>query len=151
MRYEGLPVTPALITWARTRAGISIEEATKTFKRIQAWEDGEVFPTYPQLEQLADAFKVPVAVFFFPEPPTVPEIGETFRTLPAAEFERIPSRVRLLLRVGGFILEISVRHKSNRALTTTAVIGPLEPPGCAATYASTCRTRTLSVESPRHL
>ena len=37
--------------------------------------------------------------------------------------------------MGGFILEISVRHKSNRALTTTAVIGPLEPPGCAATYA----------------
>lgn len=98
MRYEGLPVTPALITWARTRAGVSLEEARKTFKRIQAWEDGEVFPTYPQLEQLADAFKVPVAVFFFPEPPAVPDIGETFRTLPSAEFERIPSRVRLLLR-----------------------------------------------------
>jgi len=50
MRYEALPATPALITWARTRAGISIEEATKIFKRIQAWEDGEAFPTYPQLE-----------------------------------------------------------------------------------------------------
>ena len=37
--------------------------------------------------------------------------------------------------MGGFVLEISVRHISNRALTTTAVIGPLEPPGCAATYA----------------
>jgi Zn-dependent peptidase ImmA (M78 family) len=98
MRYEELPVTPALITWARTRAGISVEEATKTFKRIQAWEEGEASPTYPQLEQLADAFKVPVAVFFFPEPPAVPNIGETFRTLPDAEFQRIPSRVRLLLR-----------------------------------------------------
>jgi Zn-dependent peptidase ImmA (M78 family) len=98
MRYEELPVTPALITWARTRAGISVEEASKTFKRIQAWEEGQAFPTYPQLEQLADAFKVPVAVFFFPAPPTVPNISETFRTLPDAEFERIPSRVRLLLR-----------------------------------------------------
>jgi Zn-dependent peptidase ImmA (M78 family)/transcriptional regulator with XRE-family HTH domain len=98
MRYEELPVTPALITWARTRAGVSIEEASKTFKRIQAWEDGEAFPTYPQLERLAEAFKVPVAVFFFPEPPSVPAIVETFRTLPTAEFERIPSRVRLLLR-----------------------------------------------------
>ena len=98
MRYEGLPVTPTLITWARTRAGLTIEEASKSFKRIQAWEDGEAFPTYPQLEQLADTFKVPVAVFFFPEPPAVPDIGETFRTLPAAEFERIPGRMRLLLR-----------------------------------------------------
>jgi transcriptional regulator with XRE-family HTH domain len=98
MRYEELPVTPALITWARTRAGIPVEEATKSFKRIQAWEDGETSPTYPQLEQLADAFKVPVAVFFFPEPPVVPDIGATFRTLPEAEYQRIPSRVRLLLR-----------------------------------------------------
>jgi Zn-dependent peptidase ImmA (M78 family)/transcriptional regulator with XRE-family HTH domain len=98
MAYEELPITPALITWARARAGISIEEASKTFKRIQAWEDGESFPTYPQLEQLADAFKVPVAVFFFPEPPDVPDISETFRTLPDTEFSQIPSRVRLLLR-----------------------------------------------------
>jgi DNA-binding transcriptional regulator YiaG len=57
MRYEELPITPALIKWARARAGISVEEASKTFKRIQAWEDGQAFPTYPQLELLADAFK----------------------------------------------------------------------------------------------
>ena len=54
--------------------------------------------------------------------------------------------------MGGFILEISLRHKSNRALTTTTVIGPLEPPGCAATYASTMgntvseRTKTAIAE-----
>ena len=67
MPYEELPVTPALITWARKRAGVSVADATRTFKRIQAWEDGKSGPTYPQLEQLAEAFKVPVAVFFFPE------------------------------------------------------------------------------------
>jgi Zn-dependent peptidase ImmA (M78 family) len=98
MPYEKLPVTPALISWARTRAGVSIDDASKSFKRIQAWEAGESSPTYPQLEQLADAFKVPIAVFFFPEPPAVPDIAETFRTLPRDEFEQIPSRVRLLLR-----------------------------------------------------
>jgi Zn-dependent peptidase ImmA (M78 family) len=98
MAYEELPITPALIKWARERAGISIDEALKTFKRIDAWESGKAFPTYPQLEQLANAFKVPIAVFFFPEPPAVPNIGETFRTLPDAEFEQLPGRVRLLLR-----------------------------------------------------
>ena len=66
--------------------------ATQTFKKIQAWENGESAPTYPQLGQLADA------LFFFPEPPAVPNIGETFRTLPNAEFEHIPGKVRLLLR-----------------------------------------------------
>lgn len=98
MPYDELPVTPALITWARSRAGLSIEAASQHFKKLQAWEDGDSSPTYPQLEQLADLFKVPTAVFFFPEPPPVPEIAETFRTLPEAEFERIPSRVQLLLR-----------------------------------------------------
>jgi Zn-dependent peptidase ImmA (M78 family)/transcriptional regulator with XRE-family HTH domain len=98
MHYEELPVTPALITWARKRAGISVVDAARKFKRIQAWEDGKSSPTYPQLEQLAGAFKVPIAVFFFPEPPAIPDIHETFRTLPDAEFDQIPGRVRLLLR-----------------------------------------------------
>jgi Zn-dependent peptidase ImmA (M78 family) len=98
MPYEELPITPAIITWARTRAGISLDEANESFKRIQAWEEGRSSPTYPQLEQLAEAFKVPIAVFFFPEPPVLPNIAETFRTLPDAEFEQIPSRVRILLR-----------------------------------------------------
>src|SRR3546814_4575749 len=55
-------------------------------------------PTYPQLEQLSEAYKVPIAVFFFPEPPNVPAINETFRTLPEAELDRLPSRIRLLMR-----------------------------------------------------
>jgi len=50
------------------------------------------------LEALATALKVPIAVFFFPEPPKVPDIAQTFRTLPDAEFEHIPGRVKLLLR-----------------------------------------------------
>jgi Zn-dependent peptidase ImmA (M78 family)/transcriptional regulator with XRE-family HTH domain len=98
MRYEELPVTPAVIKWARVRAGVTVEEASKTFKRIEAWEDGQSLPTYPQLEQLAEAFKVPVAVFFFPEPPEMPSISQTFRTLPEAQLDQIPSRIQLLLR-----------------------------------------------------
>ena len=47
---------------------------------------------------MADVFKLPIAVFFFPEPPKVPAIAETFRTLPEVEFERLPSAIRLLLR-----------------------------------------------------
>ena len=37
--------------------------------------------------------------------------------------------VYLWFGIGGLILEISARHKSNRALTMTAVIGPLELAG----------------------
>jgi Zn-dependent peptidase ImmA (M78 family) len=98
MAKEELPVTPGLISWARTRAGLSLREASKTFRHIEEWEAGRRKPTYPQLESLAEAFKVPIAVFFFPDPPEVPEIGETFRTLPETEIDQLPSQIRLLLR-----------------------------------------------------
>jgi Zn-dependent peptidase ImmA (M78 family) len=47
---------------------------------------------------MADEFKLPIAVFFFPEPPRMPPIRESFRTLPDTEFERIPKAVRFLLQ-----------------------------------------------------
>src|SRR5208282_4027872 len=53
---------------------------------------------YPQLESMADEFRIPIAVFFFPERPNVPRIEETFRTLPDAEFARLPRRIQFLLR-----------------------------------------------------
>ncbi len=81
MASEQIPVTPTLIKWARARAGISVHEAAQMFKKIEQWEAGESFPTYAQLEQLADKFKVPIAVFFFPEPPDVPPIRESSRSL----------------------------------------------------------------------
>nr|PZN78600.1 MAG: hypothetical protein DIU57_15650 [Pseudomonadota bacterium] len=87
---ERLPVTPALVRWARERAGFNLEEAARRFPKIQEWENGVVAPTYAQLEALAAAFKVPVAVFFFPEPPKVPRIEETFRTLPEVAFDLLP-------------------------------------------------------------
>jgi Zn-dependent peptidase ImmA (M78 family)/transcriptional regulator with XRE-family HTH domain len=98
MRREQIPITPSLLTWARERAGLSLDQAAQTFGRMADWERGESHPTYSQLEQLADTFKVPVAVFFFPAPPILPPIQETFRTLPDAEFMQLPGRIRLLLR-----------------------------------------------------
>ncbi len=97
---EALPVTPAVIQWARERAGFSVEDASKVFKKIAAWEAGKGAPSYPQLEQMADKFKTPVAVFFFPKPPDVPNIEKSFRTLTSADFAAIPRTVRLFLRRG---------------------------------------------------
>lgn len=97
---EGLPITPALVQWARERAGYSMDDAVRHFKKIAAWEAGEALPTYVQLEQMADRFKIPVAVFFFPKPPAVPPIEQSFRTLTAADFAAIPRTVRLFLRRG---------------------------------------------------
>lgn len=98
MPREQIPITPEVLRWARKRAGFSVEEIRDKFRDIEAWEKGVAFPTYPQLERLAEAFKVPVAIFFFPKPPDIPPIQESFRTLPAAQFETLPRALLLLLR-----------------------------------------------------
>lgn len=97
---EGLPITPAVVRWARERAGYSMEDASRVFKKIAAWEAGEALPTYVQVENMAERFKIPVAVFFFPKPPEVPAIEQSFRTLTAEDFAAIPRTVRLFLRRG---------------------------------------------------
>jgi transcriptional regulator with XRE-family HTH domain len=98
MATEYMPINPAIVSWGLKKAGLSVDDAAKNFARIAEWESGKSSPTYTQLEQLAESLKLPVAVFFFPDPPDVPDIEETFRTLPGGEFERLPSKIRLLLR-----------------------------------------------------
>jgi Zn-dependent peptidase ImmA (M78 family) len=95
---EQLPINPDIVIWARGRAGLSLEEATEKFKKISEWEAGTSGPTYSQLEALSDTLKIPIAVFFFPAPPAVPPINETFRTLPSSELNQLPSKLRLLMR-----------------------------------------------------
>lgn len=142
MAGEQMPVTPVLITWARERAGYSIEEAAEKFKKIAAWEAGESHPTYPQLEAMADTFKVPVAVFFFPAPPSVPPIEETFRTLPEAELAQLEPRVKLLLRKAK-ALQIALaelnggRNPAPRLITRDLTFAATTP---AATMAAAVRS-----------
>jgi Zn-dependent peptidase ImmA (M78 family) len=95
---EGIAVNGDVITWARERAGLTPEEAAQKFPKIAAWEAGASSPSYPQLESMADEFRIPVAVFFFPERPNAPRIEETFRTLPDTEFARLSRRIQFLLR-----------------------------------------------------
>jgi len=97
-KYEPMPVNPQLISWARNRAGVSMEDAAQTWRAIEEWENGVGGPSYPQLEAMSEKFKVPVAVFFFPDEPDVPPISQSFRTIPEAEFDQLPGRIRLLCR-----------------------------------------------------
>lgn len=98
MTHATMPVTPEVLKWAREHAGFTMDDATEQFPKYNEWERGQSFPTYPQLEQLARYFQISTSVFFFPHPPDVPAIRESFRTLTAHEFNALPPRIRLLLR-----------------------------------------------------
>lgn len=100
MAVERMPITPNVLTWARERLGYSLDTLAakrKEFKRVAEWESGKSKPTYRQLEMLAKDLWLPVAVFFFPEPPDMPKIEETFRTLGSEQFDEVPPSIRKLL------------------------------------------------------
>jgi len=85
--------TPAILQWARERMNYTVEQAAqklgKDVAHILDWESGTGFPTYPQLEKLADFYRIPVAVFFFPSPPELEDAKLNFRLLPIKEREKI--------------------------------------------------------------
>lgn len=104
MKYNAVEgMQPSVIRWARESIGLSLDEVAVRLKRqveeVQAWEEGEATPTYPQLEKLAyDIYKRPIALFFLPEPPTEPLPRTEFRTLPAADLEHLLPDTRLHIR-----------------------------------------------------
>ncbi len=87
-------INPAIITWARERNGLSVEMLADKMKRnpaeIALWEKGSESPTYSVLEELAyKHLKIPVAVFFFPEPPKIEDPRKKFRRLTEYELQRL--------------------------------------------------------------
>ncbi len=66
-------VTPELITWARTRAGVSIDHLAGMLKTdprtVAAWEGGTQSPPFGKAETLAEKLHVPFGFLFLSNPP----------------------------------------------------------------------------------
>jgi len=86
-------INPKIITWAREKAGLTVEALAKKMRRdpneIELWEQGKADPSYASLEKLAyNHLHVPLAVFFFPEPPKIEDPRTKLRRLPTYELDR---------------------------------------------------------------
>ena len=94
-------INPDIVRWARERSGYTLQEVAKSLNKdvetISEWESGAAAPTYLQLEKLADKYKRPVAMFFFPEPPQEPDFVEQL-ALRSSEIEKLHPGIRILLR-----------------------------------------------------
>ncbi len=94
-------INPDIIKWARERSGYTLKEVAdsvnKDAETISNWESGSSAPTYAQLEKLADKFKRPTALFFFPEIPQEPNLVNQF-SLRSSEIEKLSPKIHLLLR-----------------------------------------------------
>ena len=94
-------INPDIIKWARERSGYTVEAIATTLKKdvsiINNWESGERRLTYVQLEALADKYKRPIAIFFFPDPPEEQNIAENL-ALRSSDNEHLEPRIHILLR-----------------------------------------------------
>lgn len=102
---DKLPINPDVLKWARTSLRLSLEEVAQRLgakfevEVLQAWENEEGSPTYPQLEKLAhEIYKRPVAVFFFPSVPEEETPNTEFRTLPDTVVDRLSPKIVKLYR-----------------------------------------------------
>ena len=94
-------INPDIVKWARERSGYTVEAIAAALKKdasiVNDWESGERAPTYVQLETLADKYKRPIAIFFFPEPPEEPNIAENL-ALRSSDNTPLEPRTYILLR-----------------------------------------------------
>ncbi len=74
-------VAPAMLRWARERAGLSLATLKESFPQIEAWESGEARPTLKQLERFAKKTHVPFGMLFMESPPDEALPIADFRTL----------------------------------------------------------------------
>jgi Zn-dependent peptidase ImmA (M78 family)/DNA-binding XRE family transcriptional regulator len=95
------PVTPAVLSWARRSASVTLEEAAKaagvSVERLQAWEAGDGLPTLPMLRKLAAKYKRPLAVMLLREPPQGFQALRDFRRVDPSETP-MPTSVALEIR-----------------------------------------------------
>lgn len=95
---NGIPINPAVLTWARETAGYVIDDLLKEFPKLSEWEDGSQNPSYNQLESLATKYHRPIALFFFPDPPKEEDIKKSLRAVSEDEIDSLSPRIRYLFR-----------------------------------------------------
>jgi len=72
---------PAMLTWARERAGLEMHSLIHRFPKLVEWELGEVKPTLNQVEKFAAATHTPIGFLFLQEPPIENIPIPDFRTI----------------------------------------------------------------------
>lgn len=92
-------VNPAMLAWARTRAGYTTGLAAKRLgvveEKLLAWEAGTAPLPEGRFERLADMYKRSYLTFFLPEPPVEETLDATdFRDGPHEQAPRLRYQIR---------------------------------------------------------
>jgi Zn-dependent peptidase ImmA (M78 family)/transcriptional regulator with XRE-family HTH domain len=96
-------VRPEILRWARESAGLSLLDAAtalvKTSATLADWEGGTAAPSIPQLREMAQLYKRPLAVFYLQQVPTGFQVLSDFRRLPGTELRHFSPELTQEIRV----------------------------------------------------
>lgn len=102
-------INPAVLSWARATAGLSLDEAAHRIglssgargtaaEKLEAIEAGDRHPTEAQLVKMAAAYHRPLLSLYMAEPPRPADRGEDFRTMRAPVAPREAAWLDALVR-----------------------------------------------------
>ena len=102
-------VNPEILVWARTTAGLTLQDAVAkvgiraaggvaAVDRLTALERGVESPTRPVLVKMAHHYRRPLLAFYLSAPPRRDERGPDFRTLPGARSPETDALIDALVR-----------------------------------------------------
>jgi Zn-dependent peptidase ImmA (M78 family) len=96
-------VEPAILEWARSSAGLSVEEAAASLQskpeRVVAWETGVESPSMAQLRKMAAVYKRMLSDFYLPSVPEDEAFPHDFRRLPGEVAHNYSRALRFQLRL----------------------------------------------------
>lgn len=127
---EAVQINPALLTWARKTAGLSLEEAAdklglkdtqklSALDKLRGMENGTLSITEVQLAKAASVYHRPLVAFYLPDPPERGERGEDFRTISGEVSSRENALLDTLMR------DVRVRQQLVRELLLEEETTPL--------------------------
>jgi predicted nuclease of restriction endonuclease-like (RecB) superfamily/transcriptional regulator with XRE-family HTH domain len=132
-------VEPPLLVWARESFGYDLDQAAQKIgvstERLASWEHGEEKPSISQLRKIASVYKLPIAVFYLPEPPRTFDAMRDFRRLPEDEREHFSPELLLEFR--------RARERREEALDLVKELGE-EPKEFALRFQVTENPKTIA-------
>lgn len=92
MSHPQAYINPDMLQWARTRAGMGVDEVARAVgikpEQLERWELGETFPTFRQAQGIAHALHTPFGFFFLPEAPKETPLLPDLRTIADVQIKK---------------------------------------------------------------
>lgn len=124
--------SPQVLRWARTSAGLEIEQAAAVTQaqstQILAWESGSAKPTYAELEKLARAYHRTAATLLLSDPASDTPMPVDFRSAAGVAPTLSPPTLVVIRRVGWLLDQLNeIDWPLNRTLAVGSIKSTADP------------------------